>query len=136
MKFWSLRYALYLAEDLDKEYSVKITMVFDSRADNQKDRIMKEKSEFEKAYSDRLEELEREEKARAAARKATQDETMQGTNLKKIDLCDPTQEPSDEDLARLMDCVALEALKRSENAAKALSTDIDREIAETLGRMS
>ena len=55
--------------------------------------------------------------------------------LIKINLCDPAVEPSDEDLASLMDCVAIEAVKRNEQATRMLSDEIDREIAKNLGRM-
>ena len=59
-----------------------------------------------------------------------------GTIINKINLCDPAQEPSDEDLARLMGCVAYEATIRSEKAAQALSAEIDHEVAKALGRIS
>lgn len=55
--------------------------------------------------------------------------------VNKVDLCDPAQEPSDEDLERLMDCVALEATKRKEKAARSLNAEIDREIAKTIDRL-
>jgi plasmid stabilization system protein ParE len=53
-----------------------------------------------------------------------------------VNLCDPTQEPSDNALAHIMDCVAREAAKRNEQAAKALNDEIDREIDNVLGRSS
>jgi len=55
---------------------------------------------------------------------------------KKINLCDPAQEPSDEDLAQLMDCVALEAAKRNENAARSLRAEIEHEISKARERIS
>jgi hypothetical protein len=52
-----------------------------------------------------------------------------------INLCDATQEPSDTDLDRLMDCVALEEIKRSEQAARSLNATIDHEIANVRKRV-
>ena len=93
------------------------------------------------SYLDHLAALEHKETAerQSAQRMQQKMDAMSYEKLaecSKINLCDPAQEPSDEDLARLMDCVAQEAVKRNEKAARVLSNEIDREIANALGRMA
>jgi hypothetical protein len=61
---------------------------------------------------------------------------MSSNVVPAVDLCDPAQEPSDTALAQIMDCVAREAARRSEQAANALKAEIDRAIDNVLGRSS
>jgi len=53
----------------------------------------------------------------------------------ELNLCDPEQEPSDEDLARLMESFIQEVNKRGNKIAHLLSVEIDNEIINTYGRM-
>ena len=62
--------------------------------------------------------------------------TVGGLVFRKCNLCDPAQEPSDQELGQLMECVAQEAIRRNEEAARVLNDEIDREIAKIPGRLS
>jgi len=89
------------------------------------------------SYFEHLADQECAEKAQAIKPTVKQN-SENGTERKnfKINLCDPSLEPSDEALARMMDCVAQEANKSNEKAAQMLNTEIDREIAKAIKRIA
>ena len=49
-----------------------------------------------------------------------------------VNLCDPSQEPSDEELGQLMDSVALDVVRRNALCDRKLCAEIDREISKTV----
>ena len=53
--------------------------------------------------------------------------------IPKVDLCDWTQEPSDDALERLMESVAGEAVKSNREAAAALYAELERECGKAIG---
>ena len=52
----------------------------------------------------------------------------------KVDLCDLTQEPSDDALARLMESVAHDAVMSNREATLALYAELEREIGLATGQ--
>ena len=59
---------------------------------------------------------------------------MDDAIIPQVDLCDWTQEPSDEALALLMESVARDAAMSNKDATAALYAELEREFGKAIGK--